>query len=116
MLGAWISIGGAVLTIVLNIILVPMIGFIGAAWAALATYAFMCFATWLLGLKYYPVPYPFGRMAFYIGAALGIWGLSLWLEPVVSVVGIWVARVLFFGGFLGLVYGVEKRGLGGNSD
>jgi O-antigen/teichoic acid export membrane protein len=113
MLGAWISIGGAVLTIVLNIILVPMIGYIGAAWAALATYAFMCFATWITSLKYYPVPYPFARMAFYPALSFGLWGLSLWLEPMLPPVAIWTVRVLFFGAFLGLVYWLEimKRGL-----
>lgn len=109
MLGAWISIGGAVLTIVLNILLVPRIGYIGAAWAALATYAFMCFATWFTSLKYYPVPYPFARMAFYPAVSFGLWALSLWLEPMLSLVAIWSVRVLLFGAFLGLVYGLEIK-------
>lgn len=116
MLGAWISIGGAVLTVVLNILLVPRIGYVGAAWAALATYAFMCFATWFTSLKYYPVPYPFGRMALYPAVSLALWAASLWLELMLPGIGIWVVRVFFFGAFLGLVYWLEimQRGLRGS--
>jgi O-antigen/teichoic acid export membrane protein len=109
MLGAWISILGAGLTVLLNVLLVPRIGYVGAAWAALATYTFMCFATWFTSLRYYPVPYPFGRMAFYPGVGLAFWGLSLWLEPMLPLLAIWTVRVLFFGAFLGLVYLLEIR-------
>lgn len=116
MLGAWISIGGAGLTIVLNILLVPRIGYVGAAWAALATYAFMCFATWFTSLKYYPVPYPFARMAFYPAVSFGLWALSLWLEPVLPLMAIWTVRVLLFGVFLGLVYGLEIKARKGLKD
>jgi O-antigen/teichoic acid export membrane protein len=109
MLGAWISIIAAGLTVVLNVVLVPRIGYVGAAWAALITYTFMCVATWVTSLKYYPVPYPFGRMAFYPAVSLVLWGLSLWLEPMLSLLAIWAVRVLFFGTFLGLVYWLEVR-------
>jgi O-antigen/teichoic acid export membrane protein len=109
MLGAWISILGAGLTVLLNVLLVPRIGYVGAAWAALATYTFMCFATWFTSLKHYPVPYPFGRMAFYPAVSLVLWGLSLWLEPMLSPPAIWTVRVLFFGAVLGLVYLLEIR-------
>jgi O-antigen/teichoic acid export membrane protein len=109
MLGAWISILGAGLTVALNVILVPRIGYVGAAWAALATYTFMCVATWVTSLKYYPVPYQFGRMAFYPGVGLAFWALNLWLEPMLPLLVIWTVRVLFFGAFLGLVYWLEIR-------
>lgn len=108
-LGAWISIAGALLTVVLNVLLVPRIGYIGAAWTALITYAFMCFVTWYTSLKHYPVPYPFGRMALYPAVTLLLWGLSVWLTPMVSVGAIWGIRVLFFGAYLGLVYVLEMR-------
>ncbi len=109
MLGAWISIAGAVLTLVLNILLVPRIGYIGAAWTALATYTFMCFATWITSLKYYPVPYQFGRMALYPAVTLALWAASLWLEHILPLAAIWTVRVLFFGAYLGLVYWLELR-------
>ncbi len=113
MLGAWISIGGALLTLLLNLLLVPRIGFVGAAWAALATYGFMCFATWYTGLKYYPVPYPFARMGLYILLVFGLFGISRWLGttlPGTSIL-LWTARAALFFVYLGVVYGLEKSSL-----
>ncbi len=109
MLGAWISIAGALITVVLNIVLVPRIGYIGAAWTALATYSFMCVVTWATSLKYYPVPYQFGRMALYPAVTLLLWALSVWLTPLVPTGAIWVVRVLFFGFYLGLIYWLEIK-------
>lgn len=111
LLGAGISIAGALLTFVLNVLLVPRIGYIGAAWTALATYAFLCFATWLAGRKYYPVSYPFGRMALYIGAALGAYGLSLATKAFFAGndVLFWAINFLLFAGYLILIYLLEGK-------
>jgi len=113
MLGALISLVGGLLTFVLNIVLVPRIGYIGAAWTALATYSFMCLATWYTGLKHYPVPYPFARMALYIGAALAAYAISasakylLPGQPVLS----WLLNIGLFGGYLLLIYRLDGKDL-----
>ncbi|HRI58621.1 MAG TPA: oligosaccharide flippase family protein, partial [Saprospiraceae bacterium] len=113
MLGAWISIGGALLTLFLNILLVPRIGYVGAAWTALATYFFMCLATWITGQKHYPVPYQFGRMGLYIAVALVLFAVSQWLGTALSALPVllWTIRTALFGGFLGLIYLLEMKEL-----
>jgi len=112
-LGAWISIGGAVITVLLNLFLIPRFGYYGAAWVTLVCYAFMSWATWFTGQKHYPVPYRLGRMALYPIVALLLWAASIWMEPMLPAVAIWGARVVLFGAFCGLVYALElrKRGL-----
>jgi len=112
-LGAWISVAGAGITILLNLFLIPSFGYYGAAWVTLVCYAFMSWATWYTGQKHYPVPYPLARMALYPIVVLMLWGISSWLEPLLSIAAIWSIRVVFFGAFMGLVYGLElrKRGL-----
>ena len=55
--GMYFSIIGALLTIVLNIVLIPKIGFIAAAWATLAAYGTMMIVSYFYGKKYYNVPY-----------------------------------------------------------
>lgn len=113
MLGAGISLAGALLTFVMNVVLVPRVGYVGAAWTALATYTFMCFATWITGLKYYPVPYQFGRMALYIAAALAAYAMSLgakWLladNPLL----IWPINFALFGAYLFMVYRLDIKDL-----
>jgi len=109
-LGAWISVGGAVITLVLNLWWVPIMGYTGAAWATVACYAFMSGMTWYIGRRHHPVPYEMGRMGFYVLVALGLFGLSQWAEPALagSPVVLWGLRGGLFLGFLGLIAGLER--------
>ncbi len=73
LLGAMVSLGGAALTIGLNIWLIPMLGYVGSAWATLVCYASMAIVSYLLGRKYYPVDYDVKRVIGYIGLGLGLY-------------------------------------------
>ncbi len=64
--GAIISVIGAFITLAVSIYLLPKIGYIGSAWAALCCYGFMAFAGWLTGKKYYPIHYPILKILSYI--------------------------------------------------
>lgn len=77
--GAWIAGAGAILTLLLNIILIPTMGYEGAAWTTLAAYASMSVAAYFLGKKHYPVPYPVGRLTGYLLLSVLIYALSRWL-------------------------------------
>jgi O-antigen/teichoic acid export membrane protein len=81
-LGAVVALGGALITVVLNVALVPVMGYAGSAWAALACYFFLCFATWITGRTHYPVPYPLGRMALYLLLVVGLCVLSYAVDSV----------------------------------
>ncbi|MBR9922002.1 MAG: oligosaccharide flippase family protein [Bacteroidetes bacterium] len=79
--GAYISVGGVAITLLINFILVPLpgVGFFGAAWAALACYFFMAAASYYTGRKHYPIRYPLRRMgrAIFLAAALYLLGSGL---------------------------------------
>ena len=68
--GAGITVGGAVITVLLNILWIPKFGYTGSAWATLICYFFMMISSYLLGQKYYPVPYPLQRIGLYLGVAI----------------------------------------------
>ena len=68
--GAVIAIIGAIITIVLNILLIPALGYLGAAWTTLACYVIMTILAYLLGQKYYPIKYNVSRGIFYILVAV----------------------------------------------
>jgi O-antigen/teichoic acid export membrane protein len=70
--GAWFAFAGATITIVLNIWLIPLIGYMGSAWATLACYAFMVSVSYSYGQKNYPVPYQTGPILFYMALAIGL--------------------------------------------
>lgn len=61
----WFTGGGALLTIVINVIGIPRWGFVASAWATLTCYAFMAVSAYLVGKKYYPVPYRMVRLLVY---------------------------------------------------
>lgn len=109
-LGAWISVAGAVITIVLNLLLIPLYGYTGAAWVTLVCYAFMSAATWYTGRRHYPVPYELGRMGLYLAAALGLYGVSLLAKvhvPVSEPV-LLAANATLFAAFIAGVFLLEK--------
>ena len=110
-LGAWISLAGAGITILLNILWIPRFGYVGAAWVTLICYAFMSWATWQTGRRHYPVPYPLVRMGLYVAVALALFGVSNWIAPALLAWPflLWTLRVALFVGFLGLVWGLERE-------
>ena len=66
MFGAYITLGGAVLTVLLNIWWIPSFGYTGAAWATFICYAFMMIISYTSGQKYYPIPYPKKKLIAYL--------------------------------------------------
>ncbi len=74
--GAWFAVVGAVITIVLNVLLIPRYGYHGSAWAALACYFSLALMSYLFGRRYYPVPYDVGKILLLIISALAVYGLS----------------------------------------
>jgi O-antigen/teichoic acid export membrane protein len=55
--GAYIAIGGAVLTILINYLFIPEYGYYASAWATLIVYGAQMVASYLLGQKYFPIRY-----------------------------------------------------------
>jgi O-antigen/teichoic acid export membrane protein len=66
MYGAYITIAGAIITILLNVWWIPEFGYTGAAWATFFCYAFMMVVSYLQGQKYYPIPYAWKKLAAYL--------------------------------------------------
>jgi len=68
--GMYLSLLGAAITIVFNVIMIGKIGFIAAAWATLLAYGIMMIASYVLGQKFYPVPYSLKSILGYLLVAI----------------------------------------------
>ncbi len=73
LMGAFVSLAGAGLTIALNVWWIPVYGYVGSAWATLACYAGMAIVSYLLGRHYYPVAYDVKRVLAYITLGVGLY-------------------------------------------
>lgn len=74
--GAVLAFSGAIVTIFVNIIFVPKLGYIAAAYARVASYGFMLLLSFLIGRRYYKIPYNFGKMFIYFSFALSLYFIS----------------------------------------
>ena len=70
--GAYIGLTGATITILLNILLIPVLGYEGSAWATLICYGSMFGLSYVLGKNYYPVNYPIKKSFLYLFTALSV--------------------------------------------
>lgn len=68
--GAVITIGGAIITIAVNYLLIPQLGYLASALATVACYGSMMMASYLLGQKHYPIPYNLKKCFGYIGLSV----------------------------------------------
>ncbi len=92
--GAILSIFGAIITLILNIYLIPKISFVGSAWATLICYFLMALASLLLSKKQFPIPYNIKRITFYILSMLAIYFIVLNTDFSMLVNTIWIALFL----------------------
>jgi len=77
--GLYISGIGAVLTILLNFVLIPRYGYMGSVWVSMTVYFTMMVVSYLLGQKYYPIPYKLKRILAYLIVSVMIVILSFWV-------------------------------------
>jgi len=68
--GAYLTLSGAIVTILLNLLLVPVYGYMASAWAHIACYGIMIAGSYMLSRKYYPINYPVKKIGTYL--AIGV--------------------------------------------
>ncbi len=78
--GAWIAVTGAVITLVCNFLLIPIMGYMGAAWTTLICYASMMLISYVGGQKYYPVQYNIRSFMLYVFSALSLYFISEYMR------------------------------------
>lgn len=66
----YITLFGLLITLVANLIFMPIYGYYAAAWGHLISYLGMVVLSWWLGRKVYPIPYDWKNIILYF--ALGI--------------------------------------------
>jgi O-antigen/teichoic acid export membrane protein len=76
--GAYISIVGAIITLVLNFLLIPTLSYYGSAIATIAAYGSMMGISYYFGNKYYPIPYDINKIGMYLLISIGFSAISFY--------------------------------------
>lgn len=105
-----ITVAGALVTIVANYLLIPVLGYFGSALATLACYVFTTALCYVLGQKYYPIPYKVGKGLMYITftTALVYAVNSFPIDNQIIATAVHMTVVIIY---IGIVYLLEKKGL-----
>ena len=77
--GAYISIFGALITLLINIIFIPKFGYMASATATLFAYATMAVTSYTLGKKHYAIPYNLKKIGLYLAMSIMFSGLSFYV-------------------------------------
>jgi O-antigen/teichoic acid export membrane protein len=64
--GAWITVGGALITTTINFLFIPRFGYMACAWATFFCYGSMMAASFLWGQKEYRIPYAWKKLIAYM--------------------------------------------------
>ncbi len=108
--GTIITVGGAILTIALNYVLIPVVGYYGSSIAAALVYGTMMITCYFFGQKYYPIPY---RVMSGMAYIIGTYGLVIGLNSITfsNQIIATVSHTLIILGYCGIVFLLERKEL-----
>lgn len=78
--GAYFSILGLVITLLVNVLFVPKISYMASAWASFACYFVMMLVSYFIGQKYMKIPYDLRSMGLYTIVALAFLAVSYYFK------------------------------------
>lgn len=97
--GAWFSGIGCAVLIMVNVVFVPRYGYMACAWGGFAGYGTAMLLSYFVGQKKYPIRYPLGSIAVYVGIALLFTSIMLLMPkawPVWFRLGVNTVLILLF--------------------
>lgn len=100
-MAVYITAAGLAVTILVNTLWLPLYGYAAAAWAHLLSNFVMAAISFILGQRFYPVPYPLRRIALYLGCCIVFYGLFLTLCNIFLLEGVFK---ILLASFLLVVY------------
>jgi len=86
----YITVIGAIVTILVLFTLVPKLGLMGGALSTLCCYTVMTIICYFIGQKYFPIPYQTGKAVFYLLFSFGLSYLGFfwnWGIPLIQFIG-----------------------------
>jgi len=94
MYGAWFSILGTIIMVLLNIILVPTYSYMGCAWAAFACFFVIMIVSYFFGQKYMPIKYDLKTIGLYTVVSIALYIISTFINTPYTILNITLKSIL----------------------
>jgi O-antigen/teichoic acid export membrane protein len=107
-IGAYISIIGALVTLVLNYLLIKQFSYYGSAIATLAAYGTMMIISYKMGQKKYPIPYEINTILKYLGLSIAFSAIAFYIPYLREN---YLVKIVLLSLFLYFIYRNEKETL-----
>ncbi len=113
LMGSVVAMVGALITMVLNFLLIPKLGYEGAAWTTLVCYVTMAVLSFYQGQKHYPIRYRIDSFTIYFFLSLGLYFISDLTRKIIGdhLLPILVINTLLMGLYVFYFYTKEKENL-----
>ena len=109
--GTVITFAGMLITIVANYLLIPVAGYEGSAIAALLCYGGMTILCYVLGQRFYPIPYAINRDLLYIGITIAlVYGVNAFdISNQIAATAFHFSVILVYGAVIYIIEGKDIR-------
>ena len=109
-LGAYITIIGAIITLLINYIFIPRYSYMACAWATFFCYGSMMVLSFLWGQKKYYVPYPWRKLVAYLLIVIILFSIHQWIITYQTnlILNFASATILLFG-YLIFIVKIERK-------
>jgi O-antigen/teichoic acid export membrane protein len=97
MYGAWFSILGTIIIVLLNIVLVPIYSYMGCAWAAFACYFVIMVVSYYFGQKNMPIKYDLKTIGLYTAVTIVLYVISTFIDTPYRLLNVGLKSILMIG-------------------
>ena len=94
MYGAWFSLLGTAIIIILNIVLVPYFSYMGCAWAAFVCYFVIMVVSYYFGQKNMPIKYDLKTIGLYTAVTIVLYIISTFIDTPYKSVNVGLKTIL----------------------
>lgn len=108
--GARFAIIGAIITLVINILLIPKLGYMASGYAFFTASLVMTVVSYIVGQKHFPIKYELSKIGAYFGVAILLFSISLLTNFSNQILKFSINSILFFV-FLFFIWEKEKSDL-----
>lgn len=108
--GLYLSLIGAGITLIVNVIFIPQYSYEACAWATFFAYLAMMVSSYYFGQKHYPIRYNVKKVMFYLGFAVALFFVGKYAVTGTPAID-YTIKTVIFSIYVFIIWGLERPNL-----